>query len=213
MRSYTTLYPKLVTHGYKNRMLPITFTFTSITLDCGGVGGSELGISREGTRSLWALFNLGLLETRVMTGLKVDCTILSSTSSTSSSSLQMEVTSVTTEFVLTSFFGGISELSWVMELERVCDNQATPEPPDLSISTSSTKSNQVRPQRRLNWKITSDMVKTRAWQNANNIILKIIRNARQGLYKVIEYFVLIWIGLELTRLGKEIETVFLFGFV
>ena len=82
-----------------------------------------------------------------MTGLKVD---LLSSKFSSSSSLQMAVMSVVMESVRTSFLGGIKELS-CMELERVwADNQATPDPPDRSMSTSSTKSSQVRPQRRLN---------------------------------------------------------------
>ena len=46
----------------------------------------------------------------------------------------------------------IEEVSGVTELVRVCDSQATPDPPDRSMSTSSTKSYQVRPHSLINCK-------------------------------------------------------------
>ena len=90
-----------------------------------------------------------------MTGLKVEVLFsgVSWSTKSSSSSLQMAVMSVVMESVRTSFLGGIRVELSCMELERVwAESQATPEPPERSMSTSSTKSNHVRPQRRLNWK-------------------------------------------------------------
>ena len=46
----------------------------------------------------------------------------------------------------------IDKVSGVTELVRVCDSQATPDPPDRSMSTSSTKSYQVRPHSLINCK-------------------------------------------------------------
>ena len=69
---------------------------------------------------------------------------LSLASSPPSSSLQMAELSVSTDVAL-----AMEEVSGVTELVRVCDSQATPDPPDRSMSTSSTKSYHVRPQSRI----------------------------------------------------------------
>ena len=104
----------------------------------------------EVTLSLCARFSLGGLFVRVTIGLKF-VTGEVKLSPISSSSLHIAVLHISDSHVSSGSLVGLEdEISLKFEATPVWDNQARPDPPDRSMSTSSTKSAHVKPQSRIN---------------------------------------------------------------